>query len=141
METWAFKSLRAGQGFGSSFYLRAYLLGAAAGAAFGVAVLLLFFTCDLAVLLLVVAVGVAAGVVFCTFLAAGAAIRKGTAAIVSRVEVNSVFIVFSPSTSGRLFVRISLPLTSLLCLFLPFRAIASKRDFRSRILGIAAGKS
>ncbi len=37
--------------------------------------------------------------VFCTFFAAfGAAIRKGTAATVKTVDVNSFFIFFSPST-------------------------------------------
>jgi hypothetical protein len=78
-----------------------YLLGVAAGAALLVLVLLLFFTCDLCVLVLAVAAGAAAGVIFCAFLAtAGAAIRKGTAATASRVEVISFFIVVSPSTRG-----------------------------------------
>jgi hypothetical protein len=116
------------------------LLGVAAGTVLAVLVLTAFFA--LCVLVLAAAAGAAAGVVFCVFLAAaGAAIRKGTAATVSRVEVNSFFIVVSPSTSGGFFYFGSLPLTTLLCRFSSAGAIALKREFESRILGMIAGKS
>ncbi len=61
--------------------------------AFGATVDLAFFTCFLVVLDAVEVVAGAA--VDCAFLAAGAAIRKGTAITVNRVELISLFILVS----------------------------------------------
>jgi hypothetical protein len=74
--------------------------------------------------------------VFCAFLAAvGAAIRKGTAATVRRVDVNSFFIgMFSLFVAG----SVDSPLTFLLCPTARVCAITSNRRSRSRVLGIAA---
>jgi hypothetical protein len=58
----------------------------------GATVALAFFTCF--AFLGAVFVVVAGVVVFCAFLAAGAAIRKGTATTVKRVELISLFILF-----------------------------------------------
>jgi hypothetical protein len=64
----------------------------------------LFFLTFLLVVEVVVEV-----LVFCAFLAAGAAIRKGTATAVNRVDVKNFFIGFSPFVLWRMLVLNSAP--------------------------------
>src|SRR5689334_160063 len=94
------KRSRAGVDAGAESYFFG-VAGAGDAESFAAGALLLFFVCFLLVFAFAVAAGCwsAGADWFRAFLAVcGAAIRKGPAATVSSVDVNSFFISFSPST-------------------------------------------